>query len=370
MPGATPGAGGNRTGLYGLSDLRQNMSDRANSGLVRPDDAGRSEPVSFGFLLVPQFTLTSFAAAVDCLRGANRVAERQVCRWRLLSVDTAPVCSSSGIEIAVDQVITSADKWDVLVICSGFEPEVAETKQILNYVRRLSRFGAIVGGIESGAQILAAADVLKHQGCTLHWEQFEGFVQRFPEVQAVKRLFVVNEKNFTCSGHLAVVDLMIALLSRWLNGPELSRLSSLFMHDIRRSTAEDFSPFQSQELSSVNSAKVLKAVEIMRDNIETPLERDEIAGYVGVSLRQLERLFTRHLGLSPGSYYKQLRLNRAKQLLHYSSLSITEIAIVCGFTSMSHFSKSYREFFGVSPKLSRKVGPVIGGQRHLLPSGL
>lgn len=346
------------------------MNDHAGGRLREPTDGGRDGPVRFGFLLIPQFTLTSFAAAVDCLRAANRVAEQQVCSWQILSEDAAPVSSSSGIEVAVDQAISNEDKWDVLVVCAGFEPEAAETKKILNYVRRLSRFGAVVGGIETGAHVLASADVLKDQECTVHWELFDGFVQRFPDAKAVTRLFVINKMNFTCGGHLAVVDLMIALLSRWLNDSELSRLSSLFMHDIRRSTAEEFSKIQSRELSTVHSGKVLKAIEIMRENIETVVDRREIATYVGVSLRQLERLFNRHLGLSPASYYKRLRLNKAKQLLHYSSLSITEIAIICGFTSMSHFSKSYREFFGISPKFSRKVGPVIGGQRQELRSGL
>lgn len=346
------------------------MSDHGSERLGEPSAGGQRRPITFGFLLVPQFTLTSFAAAVDCLRAANRVAETQLCSWRLLSEDAATVPSSSGVEITVDQFIGSEDKWDVLIVCSGFEPEVAETKRMLNYVRRLSRFGSIVGGIESGAHLLAAADVLNGQDCTIHWELYDGFVQRFPEAQAVTRLFTLNEKNFTCGGHLAVVDLMIALLSRWLDNNELTRLSSLFMHDIRRSTAEEFSQVQSQELSTINSEKVLKAIEIMRDNIETVVDRHEIAEYVGVSLRQLERLFNRHLGLSPASYYKRLRLNKAKQLLHYSSLSITEIAIICGFTSMSHFSKSYREFFGISPKFSRKVGPVIGSQRNELRGGL
>ncbi len=346
------------------------MSNPANGQAAAPRERGRDEPIKFGFLLIPKYTLTSFAAAVDCLRAANRVAEQQVCSWEILSEDSAAVSSSTGIEVAVDRTITNDDKWDVLVVCSGFEPEAAETKKILNYVRRLSRFGTIVGGIETGAHVLAAAKLLNDQECTVHWELFDGFMQRFPDARAVTRLFVINEMNFSCGGHLAVVDLMIALLSRWLRGEEVSRLSSLFMHDIRRSTAEEFSRVQSQELSTVNSDKVLKAIEIMRDNIETVVDRREIADYVGVSLRQLERLFNRHLGLSPASYYKRLRLNKAKQLLHYSSLSITEIAIICGFTSMSHFSKSYREFFGISPKFSRKVGPVIGGQRQELRSGL
>ena len=188
------------------------MSDHGSERLGEPSVGRQRKPVTFGFLLVPQFTLTSFAAAVDCLRAANRLSESQLCSWRLLSEDADTVASSSGVEITVDQHIGSEDKWDVLVVCSGFEPEVAETKKALNYVRRLSRFGSIVGGIESGAHLLAAADVLRGQECTIHWEQFDGFVQRFPEVQAVTRLFVVNEKNFTCGGHLAVVDLMIALV--------------------------------------------------------------------------------------------------------------------------------------------------------------
>lgn len=91
-------------------------------------------------------------------------------------------------------------------------------------------------------------------------------------------------------------------------------------------------------------------------NLEEPIELDELANHVGVSRRQLERLFLKYLDCSPSRYYLQLRLVRARQLLKQTSMSILEIGAVCGFVSTPHFSKCYRGYYGVKPR-DERVGP-------------
>ena len=79
-----------------------------------------------------------------------------------------------------------------------------------------------------------------------------------------------------------------------------------------------------------------------------------MADDVGLSSRQVERLFQNHLNSTPGRYYLKLRLKRAKYLLQQTSLPILDIAIACGFTSASHFSKCYREGFNCTPSAERR----------------
>ena len=92
----------------------------------------------------------------------------------------------------------------------------------------------------------------------------------------------------------------------------------------------------------------------MRNNIEEPLSLEELSLCAKLSRRQIERLFQTHLGVTPSRYYLELRITNARRLLLQSNKSITNIALACGFISMSHFSNCYKAYFGISPKAARK----------------
>ena len=93
-----------------------------------------------------------------------------------------------------------------------------------------------------------------------------------------------------------------------------------------------------------------EALEIMMANIETPLTVDDLAQQLGFSSRQIERIFARN-GFEPlHKYYQKLRLNRARQLIEQTRMSILEIALACGYENQSHFGRSYKKTFGLSPK--------------------
>jgi len=98
-----------------------------------------------------------------------------------------------------------------------------------------------------------------------------------------------------------------------------------------------------------------EAVTLMEANIEEPMSLDELAHYVGVSRRQLERLFQKYLNCVPTRYYMDLRLSRARQLLLQTEKSIVDVALACGFVSAPHFSKCYRDLFGVPPRNDRRL---------------
>jgi transcriptional regulator GlxA family with amidase domain len=103
----------------------------------------------------------------------------------------------------------------------------------------------------------------------------------------------------------------------------------------------------------MRNVHLAKAIELMRDHLDDPISPGGIAREVGLSARQLERLFGKYLNTSPKKYYMEMRLERARHLLLQTEMSVIEVAMACGFESAGHFSRVYRTTFGVTPKGQR-----------------
>ena len=88
---------------------------------------------------------------------------------------------------------------------------------------------------------------------------------------------------------------------------------------------------------------------------------DELSRHVELSRRQLERLFQKHVHCVPTRYYLELRLARARQLLLQTTRPIVDIAFACGFVSAPHFSKCYRDHYGIPPREERRLGRPAAG---------
>ncbi len=108
------------------------------------------------------------------------------------------------------------------------------------------------------------------------------------------------------------------------------------------------------ERYGVHRRELVAALELMETNMSEPLDRAAVARRVGVSLRQLDRLFAAEMGVSFLQHYRRIRLERARELLRHSTLSVTEIGLATGFASASHFARSYRATFGATPGSERR----------------
>jgi len=147
--------------------------------------------------------------------------------------------------------------------------------------------------------------------------------------------------------------MMLNLIARD-HGKDLSAgISDMFIYDRVRGE-QDQQRVPLKHVLGSNQPKLLEIVALMESNLEELLTLDELASYVDLSRRQLERLFQKYLDCSPSRYYLKLRLIRARQLLKQSGLSIIEVASACGFASTPHFSKCYREYFGIPPREERQ----------------
>ena len=309
-------------------------------------------PHEIAFFLVPQFSLLGFAAAIDPLRSANRMSGRQLYRWRLISGNGRPVPASNGIAIPVDAAIGEDGDSAAVAVVAGIDADRFDDRAVFAWLQRQSRHGAAIGAVSLGTFVLARAGLLEGYRCTLHWESLPAFREAFPSITTTNELFEIDRTRFTCSGGTAALDMMLHLI-RTQHGHELAAaVSDQFIHGLMRD-AGAHQRLALPERLGINHPKLLAVVAAMEANLEEPIGRAALTRIAGLSARQIERLFEKYLSARPMHYYQSLRLNRARTLLLQTGLSILEIGLACGFTSASHFSKSYRETFQRSPRMER-----------------
>ncbi len=310
-----------------------------------------AETQEFHFLLLPEFSVMGFASAVEPLRVANRF-KVDAYRWRILSLDGGPVVASNGMSLNVDAALADARDVKTLLVVAGFNPLQHYGQPLGDTLRQLDRQGATLGAIDTGAFVLAQARLLQGQPVTLHWEAQSAFKELFPALTVTQELFEWGDRRISCAGGTAAMDMMLALIGKRHGHALAATVSEQFLHGPVRSPSEH----QRTELVArfgVHDKKLVQAIQTMQSHLEEPLPLADLASRMGVTRRQMERLFASHLQTSPAAFYLGLRLDRARQLLAQSDLGIMEVALACGFGSASHFGRAYRSRFGQRPKDER-----------------
>ncbi|MCP3666736.1 MAG: GlxA family transcriptional regulator [Gammaproteobacteria bacterium] len=312
----------------------------------------KNRPFRFGFLLMPQYSMIAFSCAIEPLRMANRLSEKQLYEWPIITMDGKTVPASNGLIVNPNHAIDNMPELDILFVCSGLDVSNAYSKSLQKSLYRLSRQQVKLGGLCTGTYLLARSRLLDGYRCTIHWENLNSMREAFPQVQLSDELYEIDRDRYTCAGGNASMDMMLHLITQ-THGAKLSaNISEQFMCDRIRSH-HDRQRTPLQHYLGTSQPKLTEAVTLMEANIEEPMSLDELSHYVGVSRRQLERLFQKYLSCVPTRYYMDLRLNRARQLLLQTDKSIVDVALACGFVSAPHFTKCYREVFGIPPRDER-----------------
>ena len=307
-----------------------------------------------GFFLVPEFSMIAFVSAVEVLRLVNRVTGSAEYGWTILSTDYGPVRASNGMDLNADSKLADAGPLDAVFICGGLNVQDFDDRETLAGLRRRSSHGAALGALCTGTYVLANAGLMNGYRCTIHWENIPAFVEAFPDLEVTSGLFAIDRNRYTCAGGTSALDLMLNMISIQ-HGPNIAAAVSdeLIHHRIR-----DSSEGQRMDLrlrAGVAHPKLLAVVACMEENIENPFSCAQLASSVGLSTRQLERLFHTYMGAPPTRYYMRMRLERSRFLLKQTALPIFDVALASGFISASHFSKCYREYFKRTPSEERRV---------------
>lgn len=315
-------------------------------------------PTRFGFLLINDFTLISMSSAVEPLRMANRITGKDVYQWRIISETGRSVTASDGLSVNADYGINDNDVFtniDAIIVCSGRRVENSTTDAVLRWLKSADHAGLALGAICTGSYLLAKAGLLDGFRCSVHWENIGSVTDLFPRVSVSQSVYTIDRSRYTSSGGTAPVDMMLHLVRRQCGAEVSAGVAEQFVHErVRRSSDQQRVPLK--HTVGNQSEKLIIAVELMEANIREPISQAELASYVDLSRRQLQRLFQRYLTCTPSRHYLQIRLARARELLHQTRMSLVEISSLTGFVASSHFSKSYKEFYGYSPSEERRRG--------------
>ncbi|SMX37147.1 GlxA family transcriptional regulator [Octadecabacter ascidiaceicola] len=305
------------------------------------------------FLLLPKLTMLAFASAVEVLRVANQVTNKELYRWFLLSENGAVVRCSNGIEITPDSRLEDLPRGAMTFVCSGIEPANTVSTNVLAWVRRQSAFGSKFGGICTGAFALAKTGLLEGKRFTLHWENVPSFTEHYYDLQPTNNLYEIDGTLMTCGGGSAATDMMLEMIEVE-HGKDLAMIvSDMCIHHRSNNRETPQKSAYSVALNSRNQS-LINAMQLMDESIEDPLEIADIADRVKLSRRQLERLFKKYLNDSPNRYFIQLRVSRAYALLNETNMNVAQIAAATGFASATHLASRFRKRFGQSPTTFRR----------------
>ncbi len=309
--------------------------------------------------VTPHFNVSATTSFIDPFRVSNYLAGAAKFSWSFVSQHGGPIESSSGIAVQTKPLeeVAQRDLWLVLV-SSSWTPERHGSPQLRAALQKWDRSGALIGGLDTGAIVLAQAGLLKGKTATVHYEHIDAFSEIAADTTVSENMFVLDGRVFTCCGGTASTDLGLRLVHA-VAGESLANATAryLFHHDVR---GEDRSqnPKVVEPMGYVTSGVVRAAIDLMEAHLETTLTIPEIADQLELSQRQLSRLFRQYVRKSPVEYYRDIRLDRARGLVTQTELKFSEIAAASGFNSQVHFSRAYNQRFGLSPSADRIEGRV------------
>ena len=306
-----------------------------------------------GVLLLDGFALMSYASLVEPFRAANFLDNKKLYEIMNLTEKKQGAVSSSGLRVESDYALGDFPVLDLLMVVAGGDPFQYENKSLFNWINKFARFGVMIGGVSGGPIILVKSGLMKDYRMTVHWEHAPSLLEIYDDLLLEKSLFIFDRDRITCAGGTAPIDMALALIARRQGTSFAQFVSDWFLHtEIRPSGGPQRSNLVNR-VGTTNS-KALTAIELMETHIADPLSLENLGNLTGLSRRQLNRVFKKAFNKGTMEYYREIRLEKSRNLLRNSRMSIAEISEVTGFCSASHFSSSFLHLFAVPPSDYRK----------------
>lgn len=306
------------------------------------------DPERFILLLLDGFSLVSLSCVLEPLLQANHLLASTRYEWTLVSESGDPVTCSNGITFPVTGGLSETSRSDTVMVLGGDVSGASTSDRITGWLREQSLRGRRIVAMSSAPAILAEAGLLNGRSATISWDFRDSFREEHPDIDLQPAPYLIQNNIITVSGGIVALDLMLRLISE--------RHGEILAHGLSRRLVEPRSDIGQQSTGHLphdprptRHPKMAAVIRSMEDNTEEPLPLTEIARQENISVRQLERLFRRHLNRSPKRFYVELRLQKARNLLQQTDLPVIEVALACGFQSASHFSRWYKFQFGISP---------------------
>lgn len=329
----------------------QNMMRAAKQETVCREIRGNT--VRIGLFVIDRFPMAPLSMVIETIRLANWNADGPTFSYVIVSADGQSRTSSCDFPAPVSHSVKDCPQLDVVLVCAGINASQLHEPEALSWLRAQYHIGAQVGGISSGAFILARAGLLEARRCAVHWMTAPTMRERFPSVIVSGDIFCTDGRVITCAGGISTLDLMLHLIEQFRGRALARRVADDLIYPSIRDGHEPARMSLGRRTGASNSA-LLRAVELMEANVEDSFNISEISTLLDTSVRHLERLFLRAFRQTPSQYYMKLRLREARMLLSQSDIPLIEVALRCGFRNTSHFSRRYREMYKISPGEHRR----------------
>ena len=310
------------------------------------------DQLKIGFILARSFTLSAFALFVDTLRLASDTADksgRLFADWQVISSTRHLIRSSCGVSVAPTSDFVEPTRFDYIVVVGGLlNSELPVDDETLIYLKNAAAKKVPLIGVCTGTFILANAGLMKqHQTC-VSWLHFQTFRERFPDHKVrADRIFNLDRGRGSCAGGTSAAALAAFLVRRHISREAEKNALEVLQIERARSTHE-IQPRRPIPIES-QDPRLRTALIMMEQNIDSKVPLSKIAGSIGVSRRQLERLFKTKSNTTPAIAYRKIRLERAKFLLAKTHSSILEVALEAGFESATAFANQFRKAYGQAP---------------------
>jgi len=310
-------------------------------------------------IITPNFNLAATVGFLDPFRAANYLDGSILFQWALASAGGGEVIASNGISVRTKALREVRNQpQDIVIVSSSWAPESYNSAPLHGALLRWARAGATLGAIDTGAFILAEAGLLKGRRATTHYEHIDSLRELFVDTETSEDLFVFDDNRITCCGGAAAIDFALHII-RGMHGDSLANAAARYLfHQSLRPKGASQNPGSVEPLGSTAPMVLKQAIKLMEENLEEALSIPQICRRTRISQRQLDRLFAQFVRKSPVLYYRDIRLDRARGLVTQTDMRLSEIAVASGFSSQAHFSRAYRERFGLAPRTDRVEGRV------------
>ena len=295
----------------------------------------------------------SYALCVETLRIANRVLGHDLFHWRAVTENGQAIVTSGGQTLTPDAATDQCDAAPVCIVLASYEPEAACTPKLLSWLRRLDRKGVRLGCVDTGAFVLGKAGLLGVGKVAMHHESIAPFEELWAERSAPDHPFVVDQRRISSGGGIDTVDMMLAVVADSAGETIADQTAAIMRYDWRH-VAPNLGWSVGRLSLGMLSRTLSDCVSLMQSRLEDPLQVAQISSRLGVPVWKLRAIFKRHLNTTPSRYYQGLRLERARQLLRWSDLSVSEVAAACGFADSATLGHAYRRKFGAAPSSERR----------------
>ncbi|MGX9148222.1 GlxA family transcriptional regulator [Mesorhizobium sp. 128a] len=340
----------------------------AMRSLATPEISAMADrPFDLVVLALPGFSHLALHAYIEPFRIANTVSRLPLFRWRIAGVDARSVEGANGLAISIDVTLgelashLDGHRPGQLAIVAGEPVERQLTPQLTGFLRLMARRGVAISAFGTATWLLAQTGLLAGTRCTIHWSRLAAFSEVFSQPRIRDSLFVKDGQFSTCAGELAAFDFAVDLIATQAGAFIAQEVCRHATVDGQRSGSNRQTGSSGIAFAGV-SESLVAAIRVMEENIESPIAMSDISKRIGVSRRQLERLFGTFVGVTPAKHYLILRVDHAKRLIEGTRLPLVDVAMASGFVSSSHFSKCFRNIHGISPQQLRLTVPAWIGR--------